>query len=708
MELLKSLWKQRRTLILICIVGTIISIPLAGLSPKPDYWTKAIAKNLGDSISPVREDPHPLFLGIDQDTINLENVSPEEIAASPALQIMQKGFPWKRDIYAMIMDRLISAGARVVVFDIMFPTPSASDEVFREALERNKDHVVIGYNFPMKDEDRMSGSVVFPTTDLIPHPDANDARLGFVTVRPDADEVVRRVWFRVSLLDLMKIAPLTAEGAKLSGAGSATYESLAARALRQFGEAKLIPPGTDSRVIRYSYYGVGAGSRFAPHSLYEIFVDAFWKNNYKDGAVFKDKIVVVGPIGDWSKDQFMTPSGLVPGPVFHINAINALLTSQFLYDASHLDKWLILVGGFLALLLGWVISHPIYRAIALSGTILLWFAVAVAAYLAGYIIPIFHPLLALTLSGGLYVLTEYVHEQRERRRIRSTLERYVSRDVVKEVLDNPESYLHLLVGKRRNITILFSDVRGFTSITESSSDPAALVTQLNEYFTAMVRIVFRNGGTLDKFIGDAVMAHWGGTVSHGEAVDASGAVATAVEMIIALNELNEGWKAAGKITLSIGLGLNHGDAIVGNLGSEEKQEFTAIGDAVNLASRLESATKEFHVDILIGAEVARLVEGSFILRSVHLFQPPGKSIPTEVFTVLGKVTDPTPEWLAAYEEGIVKYRVADFSAAAAAFEKARGGAPTDWLIGDYLRRSRELEQHPPEPGWSPAYIKLHK
>jgi adenylate cyclase len=370
---------------------------------------------------------------------------------------------------------------------------------------------------------------------------------------------------------------------------------------------------------------------------------------------------------------------------------------------------MILAASALAWLLGKILQKPVLRLLALIIGAGLFFLVAVGLYDHGLIIPVFSPMFSLLGAGFLFSAIEQVLDRVEKQRFRSTLERYVSRDIVRELLDNRDSFLNVLGGARKEITLLFSDVRGFTTLTESA-DAQQLVLQLNEYFNAMVGIVFAEHGTLDKFIGDAVMAHWGGIVTEGKERDACHAVSTGLAMRSALTRLNVGWKQRGMTELQFGIGINHGEAIVGNLGCEAKMEVSAIGDCVNTASRLEGATKEYHLDLLIGASVAELVREKFVLRSVDLLQVKGKTRPIEVFTVLrarnGASAD--EEWLVTYEEGIRLFRGRDFAAAAAKFERAATMRPADWLNDEYVRRSRFYAAEPPDSEWDGVYVMTKK
>jgi adenylate cyclase len=286
----------------------------------------------------------------------------------------------------------------------------------------------------------------------------------------------------------------------------------------------------------------------------------------------------------------------------------------------------------------------------------------------------------------------------------------VSKNLVKEILDNPGGYYSSLRGARKPITVLFSDLVGFTSLSEKA-DPVMLVSQLNRYLSAMVPNVFDNEGTLDKFIGDAIMAVWGNVSSHGAAEDAKAAARAALGMRRELRKLNESWRAEGGQALQCGIGINHGEAVVGNIGSYEPHERldpTVIGDAVNLASRLEALTRTYVVDILIGASAAELVRDEFHLRSVARVQVKGKTEPVDVFTLIGARSDAVDseflKWLEIYEEGLRKFRERDFKQAKISFSQFLEFYPDDHLAKMYLERTLEYEQTPPDAAWNAVEV----
>jgi adenylate cyclase len=319
------------------------------------------------------------------------------------------------------------------------------------------------------------------------------------------------------------------------------------------------------------------------------------------------------------------------------------------------------------------------------------------------------PLFCLIGTGSFGIIFEYAMEQLEKRRYRNVLDRYVSKNVAKQILNDRRSFQDALKGRKKPVTVLFSDIRGFTTMTERS-DPDKLVTQLNEYFAEMVGSVLKNGGTLQKFIGDAIMAVWGDTHSHGNDKDARGAVTTALQMRAALAKLNAIWKDnPDKEQLSIGIGVNHGDVIVGNIGHAQRMEFTVLGDGVNLAARLESSTKQFHADILVGATAEKLTRSFFVYRAVDLLVFKGKTKPIEVFTPLSDNTVPAPHWLKIYHEAIGLYRQRKFKEAIALFNEAQKqiGQP-DYLCEMYTLRCSALSENPPPENWDGSYTLSEK
>jgi len=637
-----------------------------------------------------------VFLGIDQESLILDAVSPEEIANDPALQLMAgHPFPWSREVWVVLMDKLFASGARLIMFDLVFNSPTDADPAFHAALEKYRDRVVIASNF----DDQNNYQLVLPIKTLIPAPQGQDDRVGFVNYWHDLDGVIRRARFHVSDRQLAGEAEF---------AGEEIFTSMVARALVKLGRPDSVPDDVNLHAIRF-----GSEDAYHPLPLYEVFLPATWHSNYHDGKFFKDKVIIVGSSAEIQHDVVATPiNSRLWGAALHLHALAASLDQEFLSETPiKVDFVLVLLGGLTA----WTVVAFLRRPLLCFGTLL---AIAAADLgLARIIYDRFGllimvvPTLSTFLASGLCGLGfEYALERLEKLRTRRTLERYVSKNLVKEILDNPGGYYNSMLGSRKPVTVLFSDLVGFTSLSEKA-DPTVLVSQLNRYLSAMVPMVFDNGGTLDKFIGDAIMAVWGNVSSHGAAEDAKAAVRAALGMRRAMPTLNAAWQAEGFKPLAFGIGINHGDAVVGNIGSYEPHERldpTVIGDAVNLASRLEALTRVYGVDILMGRSAAELVRDDFYLRSIARVQVKGKTEPVEIFTLIGALNDDVdPEflkWLQAYEEAIVKFRKRDFKGAKILFSHFLEFYPDDALGKMYLASALEYEQSPPDEAWNAVEV----
>jgi adenylate cyclase len=635
-----------------------------------------------------------VFLGLDQSTLQLPPLTAEEIAGNRALQLMtERPFPWSREVWALLLDRLFAAGARLVMFDMIFSPPNDGDPAFHAALDRYREKVVLGANFDVQNV----AQAVTPNDVLIPPPQLQDDRVGFVNFWADPiDEKIRAVNYRVTDRQLAKLPPDPSEE---------IYESLSARALTKIGHANDVPSGFRGRMIRFT-----VPDAFEPHPLYEVFDPKLWHANYADGAFFKNKMVIVGESAQVAHDVFDTPmSPTTSGPGLHLQAMAAAMGHEFLRPTPP-EVGFALVGG--AGLIAWALvaflRKPLVCLGALVGITAAYLAAARLFYDNTGLLLLTVPVLsALVLSGSFSLGFEYFLERLEKLRTRRTLERYVSKNLVKEILENPDSYYSSLRGVRVPATILFSDLIGFTTLAEKA-DPEALVAQLNEYLSRMTSVIFSNGGTLDKFIGDAIMAVWGNVRSLGMAQDAKNCARAALGMRRELAQLNARWRGEGRMGLGMGIGINQGEVIVGNVGSQERMDPTVIGDSVNLASRLEGLTRVYGVDILVGATAADLVRDEIHLRSVARVQVKGKTKPVDVFTFVGARNEDVDaeflKWLDTYEEGLEKFRARDFTEAKILFSRFLEFYPDDQLAKIYLQRSLEYEQAPPDEAWEAVEV----
>lgn len=643
-------------------------------------------------------DTNLVFIGITQPSYG-EVLFEDDIKENPVVAPLTNSFPWPRSIWGEAIEKLVSAGAKVVGLDFIFAAPAEGDGKLRDILDRYPNRVVIGANFKGEGGAGTQIGMTFPTDSVIAYTNSaapwEDPRIGFVNYRSDDDDRIRKARFRIR-----------------GDAGlppDKTMDSLVARMLLQAGDGKLLPNDEELHLFRFS----GKPGTYPVIPFYEIFLGPYWTNNFANGAFFKDKLVLIGPAANIFHDEHRTPFAgpTMLGPEIHLNVMAAARRGEFLGETSYeADIGLILGSGLFSWMLTLLVRAPVRRLLAAL------VATAAYAYLChflfdhrNFVLLAFSPLLVFnvsTLGGFAY---EFVLERREKNRTRRTLERYVSKDVVHELLDNPQTYLNTLVGVRKPVTILFSDVRGFTTMTEGA-DPAQLVTQLNEYFKEMVGIVFAQHGSLDKFIGDAVMALWGSITTRGVEQDAQHAVASALAMKKALARLNTNWQQRGMKELAFGIGVNHGEVIVGNLGSDEKMEVSVIGDAVNLASRLEGLTKEFKLDLLLGETMVPLVQNRFVLRTVGSVQVKGKTVPVRLYTVMAdkEAGEKPPAWLPRYEEGITCYHEREFAEGEAIFLECVRAEPGDYLSKLYLDECRELLAHPPGLDWNTVVVMKSK
>lgn len=280
-------------------------------------------------------------------------------------------------------------------------------------------------------------------------------------------------------------------------------------------------------------------------------------------------------------------------------------------------------------------------------------------------------------------------EQQEKMKIKQAFSQYVMPALIEEILKDPSKLK--LGGDKRYITIMFSDIRGFTTLSEKLS-PEQLVEVMNMYLTRMTDIILENRGTVDKYIGDAIMAFWGAPIPEPEQKRL--AVRTAIEMKHALVEVNKDLKDRGLPAIDIGVGINSGDVIVGNMGSDKRFNYTALGDHVNLASRLEGLNKFYHSNIIISEFVYDDVADMFVCRDLDLVKVKGKTQPVKIFEVLLKKDKVVDKKLQFYNKGLDLYRKGKFEEAELYFKRCLD-VEEDSLCRLYIERCEHFMKHPP-------------
>jgi adenylate cyclase len=352
-----------------------------------------------------------------------------------------------------------------------------------------------------------------------------------------------------------------------------------------------------------------------------------------DPSVFKGKIVFVGFTAAGLVDVFQTPmstegAGTMPGIQLHASMADSILSNRFIRPATNRSR----IGTILivALAIGMLAAFLPFTTAALASLAILggWTWFTVGAFKSGLWLNLVQPVAVGGLALFFGAAYQYFIEGKEKRKVARLFGRYVSRDVYSQLMANPDQAE--LGGKRREMTVLFSDIRGFTTVTERG-DPEELVRQLNEYFSRMVEIVFRHKGTVDKFVGDMVMALFSAPLDDTD--HANHAVQAAVDMVRELGELNRAWVAKGMTQLDIGIGVNSGDMIAGNIGSSSIMSYTVIGDNVNLGARLESLNKDYKTRIIISEATRARLTGEFQIRPLGDVTVKGKSKAVQIFEI---------------------------------------------------------------------------
>jgi adenylate cyclase len=426
----------------------------------------------------------------------------------------------------------------------------------------------------------------------------------------------------------------------------------------------------------------------------------------KEWPSLEGKIVIVGEDADGLSDMGPNPlSGSAPLVLVHITALNNILRGDYVRPVpfgAEAPFWLLL--SWLTLL--YVREKSIVFSVLVPATCIGLYLVAAQLCFDRWnlLFQVAWPILGFVVVHSGSTLLRWLKEQESRQQIRSVFSSYIAPAVMERLLEHPENVR--LGGVSQPVTMLFSDIRGFTSLSETMTD-VELVTQLNEYFERMVDCVNRYRGTLHKYIGDAVMAAWGDVAPEGPAIDAANAARSALAMRAELVLLNQAWTAQGRKPFKIGIGLNHGTVTVGNIGAPQRREFTLIGDPVNTAARLEGVTKEYKTDIAVGETVEALIRGEFLMRTLGLIVVQGKSRGLRVFELLDDLKNPAAswpqDWVARYEEAMEKYLAGEFTAAQSGFEACLGQRPGDYLCGHYRGLCRELIEHPPE-NWDGLHV----
>jgi adenylate cyclase len=688
-------------------------------------------------------------------------------------------FPLPRKNYALLVDKLSQGGARVIAFDVTFPTPESNSgtqtleklqrelgsSVSPKLLRKMKDlenatdqdallaasmkkagNVVLGHVFldparAQSGDEKLAEEYfnivwakAFPQVlkvNFKNNPDfdmgvawthgrgtvaagveANITKLadpaasyGFININPDPDGTLRHALLVVRYrgldwypcLDLQVVR----EYEKIPDQDIAAYISPNGLERIQFGRHEIKRARDGTKLINYT----GPYRTYQQYSMWDVL------SGEVPPETFRGKIVLLGPtaiaIGDMRTTPFSDPGYM--GVEVHANIIDNILHSEdrgrgFLtrgFNEEAIDVAFILVFGLVFGLL----AGPIDPARSTISVLVIlaayaWFVYFMFAHQGRWL---YFAIPAGTLVANYAAITSFrmFFEEREKRKVRRTFSQYLSPDVIQLMEKDPQKYIRP-GGESKELTVMFSDIRSFTTISEGLT-PDELVNLLNQYLGEMTEIIFANQGTLDKYIGDAIMAFWGSPYPQED--HAIRGCTCALQMGRTLKKLNAKWEAEKQRPISIGIGLNTGLLNVGNMGSARRLSWTVMGDNVNLASRLEGINKEYHTQIVISEATYRAVANRFVCRELDKIRVKGKLQPVRIYELLD-MADEMPKYeplLVKFNEAMSAYRAQDWSKAGRKFSEILGSFHDDGPSQVFLERAIEFLQNAPEADWDGVY-----
>ncbi len=733
-------------LLYVLIVGTVIvaALALRVWDPSPVARLRSLVFDAYQRVSPRHFDPALPVRIIDIDEDSLKEIGQ---------------WPWPRTVLAELVDKLAANGAAAIGFDMVFPEPDrmspanalhfwpksdalaglreeveklpSNDQVFAEAI--GKAPVVLGFisapqgNFIPETKAGFSFGGDDPKLFAPYYPGAaaslkelqdKAAGAGSLNWIPEHDQIIRRMPMVVRIGDTL-YPSLAADMVRLAqGATSYFVKSSGASGEKAFGEKTGIvgikvgdfEVPTEANGQMWINFTLASKARYLP---------AFKVLN---GEIGKDeiegRILIIGTSAAGLLDLRATPlEASVPGVELHAQVIEQILQGSFLQRPDFATPAELLY----ILVLGLLIAVLIYRTGALGSAALGGGAIAAVALISwyafdafGWLVDPIYPAIALTaiyLAGTLFV---FLRTERERNRVRHAFSHYMAPALVERLAHDPSRLK--LGGETRDMTLLFSDVRGFTTISEGL-DAEELTRFLNSLFTPLSNIILDEQGTIDKFMGDAVMAFWNAPLD--DSNHPSHACSAALRMMGEMAGLNERWRleaeAKGRTfkPVQLGIGLNTGVCCVGNLGSETRFDYSVIGDNVNVASRLEGQSKTYDVGTVVGeTTTARAPEFAFI--ELDLLKVKGKTEATRIFALLGdtalKQSQDFITFTARHGEFLARFRAKDWDAAEALSRQceALNSSRLDRLYALYRERIAFFRANPPPPRWDGTAEALSK
>jgi adenylate cyclase len=601
-------------------------------------------------------------------------------------------WPWPRDITASVLDRLNQMGAGIVGLDIVFaqadrsaatPTrgdtpplcPHPNDSALSQVVGSGP--IIGGYYFSFDTNLTQTPSIpaVFIEKGVSQSsyvPEAKGAKLnidciqqsfyssGFFNIMPDEEGAIRHVPLLIRFDGML-------------------YPSLSLEMVRIYLQSdkvtvQNIPIGVESITVGNVTIPTDNQARLGlnfrgPGRTFEYISIADLMEGRVNRTAIEGKFVLVGTSAIGLSDLKPTPfDPLMPGVEVHANAIDSLLVGDPIYIHEHgvlINIMMILVVILLVALVlyfvnGWLVL-PLFGGLIYG---LYWFY-GYLLFDQKMIVNIVFPMLGVVLTTLLVLLLRYIFIDRLKRQLQAAFSRKVSPAVMNDIMTNETQ--ELLKPRTKEITIFFSDIRSFTTISEQIGDPAKLITLLNRYMNPMVESVIAHHGTIDKFIGDAIMAYWNAPIDLEGHADM--ALRSAIDQLGRLEKLNGKLLSEFGVALKIGVGINTGEATIGEMGSAGRSDYTVIGDSVNLASRLEGLCKTYGAKLIISEFTKNALKGEYLFRELDLVGVKGKSQAVRIYEVSLRGKEETKEEFALYHQALKRYQSGDFVGARGDFER---------------------------------------
>ena len=659
-------------------------------------------------------------------------------------------WPWPRTLIADLVAKLNEAGALAIGFDVFFPeadrtSPSTAADAFRNIDDetKNKLRALPSNDAVLADTMRRSRVVLGESglPDPAPVPPNAPPGIGIATLGGNPRP------YLFNFPGLLRDLPVLEQAA--SGRGLATIRTERDGIIRRVPMIMMaqgaLMPSLSLEILRVATKQSTLLIRTDPGGVQSVAIPGFviptdsngqlWvhfaRHDYQgrfvsiadimDGKIpadrFRQRLVLIGTSATGLLDAKTTPiDPVMPGVEVHAQVLENILAQSVLSAPSYAVGTELLAAVVVGLIVVWLapILGPAWLLV--FGGVIIAASIGSSWYFYEHyrlLIDFTYPLLSSLLVYVTLLFANYMSEQAQRRRIRSAFGQYLSPALVEQLAQSPEKLV--LGGEERNMTILFSDVRGFTTISEMfKHDPQGLTKLMNSFLTPLSNAILDRKGTIDKYIGDAIMAFWNAPLDDNEhEINACEAALDMQDRVKMLNKAREEEaKANGTrfIQLNVGIGLNSGPCVVGNMGSDSRFDYSVLGDTVNMASRLESQTKSYALPILIGGRTAEAVKDKYALLEVDFITVKGKTEPEVIHTVLGRRDVAASGEYAKMDElsrkMLESYRRREWDSVMAIIEKCRAGAEhfgVGGVLEIYSERVREFRESPPPDDWNGVY-----